>query len=256
MLLEKKNAIVYGAGGSLGAAISRKLADEGARVFLAGRTRETLAEVAAEIGGAVAVDVVDALDQRAVDQHVASVVERGGSVDVSLNLVTRGDVQGIPLVDMSPGDLVECIVNGVTSNFLTARAAGRQMVRQGRGTILGLNSGSAHGSPMMGGTGLADAAIDTLIRNLAIELGPAGVRVLGLWVAGVPETLTVEKLSKVNATITADAVQGILDNLAGMRLTKRSPRLAEVAATVAFLASDQAAGITGTMVNVTSMFPS
>ncbi|WP_163506242.1 SDR family NAD(P)-dependent oxidoreductase [Fodinicola acaciae] len=256
MLLEKKNAIIYGAGGSLGAAVAKKFAAEGARVFLAGRTKETLAAVAAEIGEKAEVDVVDALDERAIDEHAASVVERGGSIDVSLNLITRGDVQGIPLLDMSPGDLVECIVNGVTANFLTARAAGRQMVRQGHGTILGLNSGSAQGSPMMGGTGLADAATDTLIRNLAIELGPAGVRVLGLWVAGVPETLTVEKLSKVNANITAEAVQGILDNLAGMRLTKRSPRIDEVAATIAFLASDQAAGITGTMVNVTSMFTS
>jgi NAD(P)-dependent dehydrogenase (short-subunit alcohol dehydrogenase family) len=72
----------------------------------------------------------------------------------------------------------------------------------------------------------------------------------------VPETLTLEKLSAVNANITQDALQGILDSLAQLRMTKRSPKLAEVAATIAFLASDRAAGITGTFVNVTSMFPS
>jgi len=51
--------------------------------------------------------------------------------------------------------------------------------------------------------------------------------------------------------------QGLLDNMAGMRMLRRSPALAEVAATAAFLASDQAAGITGTFVNVTGgIFPS
>jgi NAD(P)-dependent dehydrogenase (short-subunit alcohol dehydrogenase family) len=132
------------------------------------------------------------------------------------------------------------------------------MIEQGSGVILALNSGSAHGSPMMGSTGPADAAIDTLIRNLAVEVGPHGVRVLGLWAAGVPETLTPEKLAAVNGDMRLDdaALQGLLDRLAEMRILRRSPRLAEIAATAAFLASDQAAAITGSFVNVTGMFPS
>jgi NAD(P)-dependent dehydrogenase (short-subunit alcohol dehydrogenase family) len=104
---------------------------------------------------------------------------------------------------------------------------------------------------MMGGTGPADGAIDTLVRNLAIELGPRGVRAVGLWAAGVPETFTVEKLSAVNPAIDESAVQGIIDQLAGMRMTRRNPTLAEIAATAVFLASGQAGGITGTFVNVT-----
>jgi NAD(P)-dependent dehydrogenase (short-subunit alcohol dehydrogenase family) len=257
MLLEGKNAIVYGAGGGIGGGVARTFAGEGATVFLAGRTRKPLEAVAADIqaaGGSAEVAEVDALDEQAVDAHARAVAAEAGSIDVSFNLVSRGDVQGTPLVDMSTADFVRPITTGLTTNFITARAAARQMVAQGSGVILALDSGSAHGSPMMGGTGPADAATDTLIRNLAAELGPHGVRVLGIWTAGVPETLSPEKLAAVNSDLHLDqaAFQGLLDQLDAMRMLRRSPRLAEVAAAAAFLASDRAAAITGTFVNVTS----
>jgi NAD(P)-dependent dehydrogenase (short-subunit alcohol dehydrogenase family) len=133
------------------------------------------------------------------------------------------------------------------------------MTEQGSGVILALDSGSAVGSPMMGGTGPADAATDLLVRNLAAEVGPRGVRVLGVWIAGVPETLTPEKLGAVNSDLVLDeaALQGLLDQLASLRMLRRSPGLSEVAETITFLASARAGGITGTFVNVTGgMFPS
>ena len=111
---------------------------------------------------------------------------------------------------------------------------------------------------MMGGTGPADAATDTLVRNLAAEVGPHGVRVLGIWTAGVPETFSRKKLAAVDSKFQDEtALQGLIGSLDQMRMTRRLPRLAEVAATAAFLASDRAGAITGTFVNVTSgMFPS
>lgn len=262
MLLENKNAIIYGAGGGIGGGVARTFAREGARVILVGRTRETLDRVAKDItdaGGQAEVAVVDALDERAVDEHVLDVAARAGSIDVSFNLVSRGDVQGTPLAEMSSADFLRPITTGITTTFITARAAARQMIDQGSGVILGLDSGSAVGSPMMGGTGPADAALDTFIRNLAAEVGPQGVRVLGLWAAGVPETFTPEKLAAVNSEMVLDdaALQGLLAQLAEMRMLRRSPSLADIAATAAFLASDQAAGITATFVNVTGgIFPS
>ncbi len=72
MLLENKNAVIYGAGGSIGGAVAREFAREGARVFLAGRTREKLEAVAKDIrfaGGSAAVDDPDALDKRAANAH-------------------------------------------------------------------------------------------------------------------------------------------------------------------------------------------
>jgi NAD(P)-dependent dehydrogenase (short-subunit alcohol dehydrogenase family) len=262
MLLENKNAVVYGGGGSIGGAVARTFAREGAGIFLAGRTREPLEVVAADIasaGWSAEVAVFDALDERAVDEHARAVADQAGSIDVSFNLVSRGDVQGIPLVEMKTDDLLRAVVNGLRSNFITARAAASHMIEQGSGVILALDSGSAVGSPMMGSTGPADAAIDTFIRNLAAEVGPHGVRVVGIWTAGLPETFSREKLAAVDSNLALDeaAYQGLLDNLDGMRMTRRSPRLDEVAATAAFLASDGAGAITGTFVNVTSgMFPS
>src|SRR5690242_3817825 len=131
-ILDAKTAIIYGGGGSLGAAFAATFVREGATVVLAGRTRATLDE-AAEASGAADVAVLDALDEAAVDAQVADVAARYGSLDVSVNLITRGDVQGVPLVDMSADDLLRTVDTGLRSNFLTARAAARQMATQGSG---------------------------------------------------------------------------------------------------------------------------
>jgi NAD(P)-dependent dehydrogenase (short-subunit alcohol dehydrogenase family) len=254
-LLEGKTAIIYGGGGGIGGGVARTFAREGARVFLVGRSREKLDSVATDItsaGGSAEVAVLDALDEQAVDDHVRDVVSRAGSVEVSFNLITRGDAQGTPLVQMDTDDLMRAVDNGLRSNFITARAAGRRMIEQGSGVILHLNSASGAGAmPGMGSPGPADAATEALMRYLAAELGPHGVRVCGIWTAAVAETLTREKLAAVGGENVPDP-QSVLDMIAGMAALRRAPRLADVAEVAAFLASDRAAGMTGTMVNVTS----
>jgi NAD(P)-dependent dehydrogenase (short-subunit alcohol dehydrogenase family) len=254
MLLENKNAIVYGAAGGIGGGVARTFAREGARVFLAGRTRETLDAVAADIkagGGSAEVAVVDALDEQSVETHASDVVSKAGSIDVSFNLITRGDVQGTPLVEMTPDDLLRAVVNGLRSNFLTARAAARAMTKQKSGVILHLNSASGEGAmPGMGSTGPADAATESFMRYLAAELGPHGIRVCGIWTAGVAETLTKEKFAAVGGDNVPD-VETVLAMIAGGAALRRTPRLADVANAAAFLASDRAAGMTGTMMNIT-----
>jgi NAD(P)-dependent dehydrogenase (short-subunit alcohol dehydrogenase family) len=253
-LLEGKNAIVYGGGGGLGGGVARVFAREGARVFLVGRTLAPLQETASAIkaaGGVAEPAVLDALDEQAVDAHVASVLAATGSVDVSLNLISRGDVQGTPLIEMAADDLLRAVDNGLRSNFLTARAAARQMVAQGSGVILHLNSASgAAAMPGMGSTGPADAATETFMRYLAAEVGPRGVRVCGIWTAGVVETLSPGKLTEVGGE-DAPAPQSAEEMIARMSVLRRAPRLADVSEVAAFLASDRASGITGTMVNAT-----
>ncbi|RKS72118.1 NADP-dependent 3-hydroxy acid dehydrogenase YdfG [Actinomadura pelletieri DSM 43383] len=254
-MLKNKNAIIYGGGGSIGGAIARTFARHGATVHLAGRTRETLEAVAADItasGGRAEVAVVDALDEKAVEDHARHVIDSSGSLDVSLNLASRGDVHGTPLTDITAEDFLHPITTGITTNFITARTAARHMSEQGSGVILTLNSGSAKGSPMMGGTGPADAAIDTLVRNLAQEVGPSGVRVIGIWTAGLSETLTRRRLAGHGLDMDDAAFESLLNQLNEMRMLRRSPTLAQIADTAAFLASDGAAAITATFVNATS----
>jgi NAD(P)-dependent dehydrogenase (short-subunit alcohol dehydrogenase family) len=254
-LLEGKNAIIYGGGGGIGGGVARTFAREGAHVFLVGRTRDKLDAVADDItasGGPADVAVLDALDEGAVDEHLRGVASKAGSVDVSFNLINRGDVQGTPLVEMKTDDLLQAVVDGLQSNFLTARAAARRMIEQGSGVILHLNSASGAGAmPGMGSTGPADAATEAFMRYLAAEVGPHGVRVCGIWTAGVAETLTREKLTAVGGEGVPDP-QMLVEMIAGMAALRRAPRLADVAEVAAFLASDRAAGMTGTMANVTS----
>ncbi len=254
-LLKGKTAIIYGGGGGIGSGVARTFAREGARVFLAGRTRHALDLVAKEIaaeGGSAEVAVLDALDEAAVDAHVAAVVAEAGRVDVSFNLVSRPDVQGTALVDMSTDQVLAAVTAGLRTNFVTARAAARPMIEQGGGVILHLNSASGAGAmPGMGSTGPADAAVESFMRYLAAEVGPHGVRVCGIWTAGVAETLTDEAIAATAGPGAPTAAQA-LEMIAGMSVLRRTPRLADVAEVAAFLASDRAAGITGSMTNATA----
>jgi NAD(P)-dependent dehydrogenase (short-subunit alcohol dehydrogenase family) len=254
MLLENKTAIIYGGGGGIGGGVARAFAREGAAVYQAGRNLEPMEPVAAEIsaaGGTAEMAVLDATDERAVDDHADAVANKAGGIDVSFNLISRGDAQRVPLIDMATDDLLRAVVTGLTSNFITARAAARRMVERRSGVILHLNSASGAGAmPGMGSTGPADAATESFMRYLAAEVGPQGVRVVGIHTAGVVETLTQAGLDEVGGEGTPDP-ETVERMIAGMAMLRRAPRLAQVADVAAFLASDRASGMTATMANVT-----
>ena len=135
MLLERKNAVVYGAGGSIGGAVSRAFAREGARVFLAGRTRATLEAAAEEIrsaGATAQTAEVDALDEEAVDQHADAVAADAGGIDISFNVITHPHTHGTPLAEMAVADFMAPVQTAARTTFLTARAAARHMIPQRR----------------------------------------------------------------------------------------------------------------------------
>ena len=253
-LLTSKNAVIYGAGGSIGGAVARTFAREGANVFLTGRTREPLDAVAEDItaaGGRADVAIVDALDEHVVDEHADDVAAKAGGIDVSFNLISRGDSQGTPLVDMTPDAYLHALTAGARTAFLTARAAGRHMASSGSGVILHLTSGSSRGAmPGLGNTGPTDAATEAFYRYLAAELGPQGVRVVGIHTAAVLDTLTAEKVGEVSGQRPPD-LEAMLEHVAQMSMLRRRPALDEVAATAAFLASDHAGAITSGIVNTT-----
>jgi 3-oxoacyl-[acyl-carrier protein] reductase len=242
VLLENKNAIVYGAAGSIGGAVARAFAGAGARVFLAGRTLATLDAVAADIraeGGVAETAVVDAMDKAAVDAHADQVATTAGSIDVSFNAVSVRVVQDVPLTEISLDDFLAPVTGLCRANFLTAAAAARHMTAQGSGVIVILTASAAKESRhQMGGFSLACAALEALTRALAGEVGRQGVRVAGLRSNFTPETYP---------EVTDEDLQPLLKDV----LLGRLPTLAELAGTAVYLASDAAGAVTGAMVNLT-----
>ena len=141
MMLKDKVAVIYGAGGAIGGAVARAFAREGADVFLTGRARAPVEAVAQDIvaaGGSAEAAEVDALDEQAVDEHLQSVVDQAGRVDISFNAVGIPDAEilGVPLVELDVEQFSLPIAAYTTSYFLTARLAARRMVPNGSGVIM------------------------------------------------------------------------------------------------------------------------
>lgn len=255
MLLEKKNAVIYGAGGAVGGAVARAFAREGARVFLAGRRRAPIEAVASEItqaGGAAEAALVDALDQLSVEQHLDEVVKQTGRIDISFNAIGIGHIQGMPLVEMALAEFTRPIVGFMQTQFLTSTTAAKHMLRQGSGVILTITATPARlAIPNAGGFGVAGAAIEGLWRQLAGELGPHGIRVICLRSAGSPDAPGVGEAIRVHAEQRGISPQAFETSLAEITLLKRLPRLAEVAGAAVLMASDHASAMTGAVANVT-----
>jgi NAD(P)-dependent dehydrogenase (short-subunit alcohol dehydrogenase family) len=256
MLLEGKNAVVYGGSGRVGGAVARAFAREGARVFLAGRTPATLERVAEEIaaaGGAAEAAPVDALDGVALDRHADAIAERAGSIDVSFNAISHGDVHGTRLLDMDFDDFARPVTIAVRSQFLATRAVARHMTRRGSGVILTITATTARaGLPEIGGTGVTFDAIESLCRQWACELGRSGVRVAWLQTTGLPEAVADIPLFPGYGTGAPMTRPELLDWLHRGTLLNRLTTLAEIGSAAAFLASDHAAAMTASSFNLTA----
>jgi 3-oxoacyl-[acyl-carrier protein] reductase len=259
MLLEHKNAVIYGGGGAIGGAVARTFAREGAKVFLAGRTLAKLEKVARDIsaaGGKAEVAELDALDEKAIGQHADAVAAKAGGIDIALNAVGIVHVQGTPFAELAFQDYAHPIVAYTRTNFLTAKAVARHMVKKGSGVILTL---STPGSRMSGvgflGYGVTCGAIETFSRILAGELGASGIRVVCLRPDAIPEALATSHAREVFsgfAERTGVSVEAMLAERARTgTLLKRFPTLAEVADFAAFAASDRAGAMTGAIANLT-----
>jgi 3-oxoacyl-[acyl-carrier protein] reductase len=249
MLLRDKVAVIYGAGGAIGGAVARTFAHEGAKVFLSGRNTVPVEAVAGDIvaaGGEAQVAKVNALDEDAIERHAAEVAQKAGRIDLVFNAIGFSVVQGVPLVDLKRDDFVFPIVTWTTTQFLTARAAARHMAQKRSGVILTLSASPARlALASTAGFGVACAAIEGLSRTLAAELGPQGIRVVCIRPHRIGDTLGPDPDFPVGG---AGEFRSLIE---GWTLLKRLPSLADVANTAAFLASDNAAAMTGTVANLT-----
>jgi NAD(P)-dependent dehydrogenase (short-subunit alcohol dehydrogenase family) len=257
MMLEDKVAVIYGAGGAIGGAVARAFATEGADLFLTGRQRAPVEEVATDVvaaGGSADAAEVDALDEQAVDEHLQSVIHKAGRVDISFNAVGIPDTEivGVPLVELDVEKFSLPIASYTRSYFLTARLAARRMVANGSGVIMTVTALlSRTGAPLVGGYGPAMAAKEALTRDLSAELAPQGIRVVGLRPQGIPETGSLKEAFEPRAKASGMTWEQWQEVLATRTHPRRLMTLEEMANVAVFMASDKASGMTGTTVNLT-----
>ena len=256
-MLKDKVAVIYGAGGAIGSSVANAFALEGAILFLTGRHLGPVEIVAKEIvsaGGSAEAAEVDALDEQAVDEHLQSVIDEAGRVDISFNAVgipnTR--IVGVPLVELGVEQFSLPITTYASSYFLTARTAARRMVVNRSGVIMSVTALPARtGISLLGGYGPAMAAKEALTRELSAELAPHGIRVVGLRPQAMPETRTIKEAFEPRAEASGMTWEQWQEFLASRTHTRRLMTLEEMANVAAFMASDNASGMTGTTVNLT-----
>ena len=251
-ILQGKNAIIYGAGGSMGGAVAKALAKAGAKLFLTGRTLSNAQKTADEIlstGGKAEATQVDALDEKAIANHVAYVKKTAGTVDISFSAIDYQVVQNIPLVTMSAEDFIRPVTIAMRNQFLTATAAAQVMKDQRSGVILSLTATPGGiGYPYTGGFAPACSAIETFSRNLAAELGVYGVRVVNIRSGGSPDSRIFKEAMENHR----EEVEPVLRQMEGDTMLKKLPLMEDVANAAVFLASDLAGKITGVTIDVTS----
>ncbi|WP_375485332.1 SDR family NAD(P)-dependent oxidoreductase [uncultured Mycobacterium sp.] len=257
MLLENKNAVIYGAAGAVGAAVAKVFAREGARVFLTGRNLDALNSLAEEIraaGGAAETARVDALDEQAVISHLDGVVDKASTVDISFNAIgiPQHDMQGIPLTELAVESFSQPITTYALAHFVTARAAARHMIAQQSGVVLMHTPEPARlGVPLLGGMSPAWAAMESLNRAFSAEWAPYGVRAVCLSTTGIEETPQIDVVYGLHAKAYGITAKEFAATMAGNSHRKRATTLVELAQVAAFVASDRAAAMTGTVANLT-----
>ncbi|MFD2937632.1 SDR family NAD(P)-dependent oxidoreductase [Spirosoma flavum] len=236
MLLTNKVTVIYGASGAVGSTVAMTFARERATLFLTGHSRTGVGKLAGEInaaGGSAEAAQVDELDERAVEVHLNRISSE--RVDLTFHLMRLGFVTPPYRVLYSPtwlslDQFMAPIQTHVQANFITARLAGRLIAAKGSGVIMTVTSTPSRiANPLMGGVAVAMAAQEALIRDLSVELGPKGDRVLGIRTHGMSDSDTIKEVFGLHARaydITREQFQQLV---AERTHRKRLPSLQEMA---------------------------
>ena len=195
---------------------------------------------------------MDASNEEAVEEHIDQVVRKAERIDVLFNAIGMQDVQGKHLVDMPVEDFLLPVAVATRTQFLTARAVARRMVRQRSGVIMTIIAGpTRRAATNVGGFDVACAAIEGLWRTFAAELGPHGIRLVVVGSAGSPDTPDVQLAGELHVRATGRTMADLDASSGSDTLLGRLPRVAEVANAAAIMASDYASAMTGVIANVT-----
>jgi 3-oxoacyl-[acyl-carrier protein] reductase/2-hydroxycyclohexanecarboxyl-CoA dehydrogenase len=236
MRLEGKVGVVTGAGRGIGAGIAAKLSAEGALVVCADINLEDASKVATECGRGAWAAPLQVTSAAACDALVAEIVHRQGRLDILVNNAgINRDAMLHKMTDEQWQQVLDVDLSGV---FYMTRAASRVMREAGRGRIINISSASWMGNIGQANYAAAKAGVLGLSKTAARELARAQVTVNAIcpgfidtvMTRGIPEAVREQQLAKIPLG--------------------RAGQPSDVANVVAFLASDEAAYVTGEVINV------
>lgn len=238
MSLAGKVALLTGACGGIGRAVTRKLINEGARVLATDLSEEALAALQQEMGQSVATKPLDVTDYNAVSAAVEDAVTVFGQLDIVLNNAGIGFPKDLlehdPAADFDP--VLAVNQNGVYYGIL---AAGRKFVELGRPGVI-INTSSVYGtmaSELSFSYNVSKASVDMMTKCAALEYAPHNIRVCAV-APGRVNTPIIEAYREL----------GLLEHITREQMRERLIEPEEIANIIAFLASDEAGCINGTTV--------
>jgi len=235
--LSGMTALVTGASGGIGSAVARALAGQGARVALSGTREEALEKVAGEIGGDHVILPANLSDAAAVDALVPQAVERLGKLDILINNagVTRDNLA----MRMKDEEWSEVIRINLEAAFRLARAAMKPMMRAKHGRIISVTSVvGATGNPGQANYAASKAGLVGMSKAIAQEVASRGITVNCIAPGFVSSPMT---------DALPEAQKGaLLGRIPAGKLGKGS----DVAAAAVYLASREAAYVTGQVIHV------
>jgi 3-oxoacyl-[acyl-carrier protein] reductase len=235
--LDGKRALVTGASGGIGEAIARALHAQGATVTLSGRNEAALAALAASLAGRAHVVPADLANAAAADALVADATKAMGGLDILVN--NAGLTRDALALRMSDADWAAVIEINLTASFRLARAAIRGMVRQRYGRVVTITSVvGATGNPGQANYAASKAALVGMSKSLAAELASRSITVNCVAPGFIASAMTEKLAEDQKARLMAQIPQG------------RFGMPEDVAACVAFLASAEAAYVTGQTLHV------
>ena len=235
--LSGKTALVTGASGGIGGAIARALHAQGAQVVLSGTRREALEGLAARLGERAHVVVADLADATAADGLVAEAERAAGPVGILVN--NAGLTRDMLALRLRDEDWQAVLDVDLSAPFRLARAALRGMLKRRAGRIIGISSivGST-GNPGQANYAAAKAGLVAMSKSLAQEVGSRGITV-NIVAPGFVETPMTDALGEAQRQRLLEAIP-----------LGRMGQPADVGAAVVYLASDEAAWVTGATLHV------
>jgi 3-oxoacyl-[acyl-carrier protein] reductase len=258
-ILKGKIAVVFGAAGSIGAAVAKEFAEEGAQVYLAGRTEATVEAVAKEIvssGGRAHAAAIDSTDDTAVNRFIDNIVKEAGKIDIAIDVsgpLAKEYGNGKMALDLPVGEFMIPLSTMVRSRFITARAASRHMTKARSGVVI-LVTGSPARPHVPGATaiGAAFAAMENLAANLAFEVSPLGVRVVCLRTTANIDSRSIQDTMEIVASQLSITKDKAMAQIAQLNFLKVPATVRDTANAAVLIASDRARMMTGTVVNATA----